>query len=82
MKKYQEPENDNQPIRGHVYHCDQCGDEGVCCDTSNGGIVIDCMETQLALGERVPLLAGDSRGRRTGEWLCETCAGDGEDVDD
>ena len=60
--------------RGHIHACDGCGAAGVCCDTANGGIVIDGTETQLDLGDRVALLAGDASGDRTDEWLCEDCA--------
>ena len=68
------PENDNQPIRGHVYHCDHCGDEGVCCDTSSGGVVLDGVEQSYELGEREVLLVGDTNGGHTDGWYCEKCA--------
>ena len=69
-----QPDNDNQPSRGHVYHCDHCGDGGVCCDTSAGGVVVDGVEQYYDLGGRDVLLVGDTKGGHTDGWYCENCA--------
>lgn len=66
-----------ESTRGHFYFCDGCGCDGICCDTSNGGIIDqDGRELQIDpkdLEKRKVLLVGDIIGRRTEKWLCEDC---------